>query len=96
MVVLRSAEAEEQPGVHPVPQQSIAPVREQPNAAFVDAQIVRRGPEASGAMVGGEFESAEPSRAEKEGYLALRRPLEAVQHHALPAWRLLWSPNRGQ
>jgi signal transduction histidine kinase/CheY-like chemotaxis protein len=40
-------------------------------------------PKAHGAMVSGEFNSPELQRAENEGYLVLRKPLEAAQLHAL-------------
>ena len=42
-----------------------------------------RCPEASGAMVSGEFASAELQQAEREGYLVLRKPLETRQLHVL-------------
>jgi signal transduction histidine kinase/CheY-like chemotaxis protein len=40
-------------------------------------------PDAHGAMISGEFNSPELLRAESEGYLVLRKPLEAAQLHAL-------------
>ena len=49
--------------------------------------LLHRFPQASGAMVSGEFHSAELQEAENEGYLVLRKPLEPVQLHAvLSTW----------
>jgi signal transduction histidine kinase/CheY-like chemotaxis protein len=45
--------------------------------------LFSRCPEASGAMVSGEYSSDELQEAEQEGYLVLRKPLEAAQLHAL-------------
>lgn len=50
-------------------------------------------PEASGAMVSGEFSSNELQEAEQEGYMVLRKPLEVTQLHALLA-RWLVVPSR--
>ena len=44
-----------------------------------------RCPEACGAMVSGEFDSAALAKAEAEGYLVLRKPVEPAQLHALLA-----------
>lgn len=52
-----------------------------------------RCPEASGAMVSGEFSSNELQEAEQEGYMVLRKPLEVTQLHALLA-RWLVVPSR--
>lgn len=46
-------------------------------------QLFCRCPEASGAMVSGEFASEALQQAEREGYLVLRKPLEVAQLHAL-------------
>lgn len=46
-------------------------------------ELFSRCPQASGAMVSGEFSSEELQEAEQEGYLVLRKPLEAAQLHAL-------------
>ena len=49
--------------------------------------LLNRFPHACGAMVTGEFDSAELRVAENEGYLVLRKPLEPAQlHAALTAW----------
>jgi signal transduction histidine kinase len=49
--------------------------------------LLTRYPQACGAMVSGEFHSAELQSAENEGYLVLRKPLEPAQLHAvLSAW----------
>ena len=47
--------------------------------------LLARCPEASGAMVSGELHSAELARAEEEGYLVLRKPLDPVALHTLLA-----------
>jgi CheY-like chemotaxis protein len=73
-----------------------------PNAIFCDQRLrsgesgfeilkalLNRYPQACGAMVSGEFHSAELQDAENEGYLVLRKPLEPVQlHTVLSAWLL--------
>jgi signal transduction histidine kinase/CheY-like chemotaxis protein len=46
-------------------------------------ELFARCPEASGAMVSGEFSSEDLQDAEQEGYLVLRKPLEVAQLHAL-------------
>ena len=49
--------------------------------------LLFRFPQACGAMVSGEFHSAELQNAENEGYLVLRKPLEPAQLHAvLSTW----------
>ena len=49
--------------------------------------LLNRFPQACGAMVSGEFHSAELQAAENEGYLVLRKPLEPAQLHAvLSTW----------
>ena len=49
--------------------------------------LLTRFPLACGAMVSGEFHSAELQNAENEGYLVLRKPLEPAQLHAvLSTW----------
>lgn len=51
--------------------------------------LFTRLPQASGAMVSGEFDSAVLQQAEQEGYLVLRKPLEPARLHALLSqWRL--------
>lgn len=50
-------------------------------------EIFRRCPDASGAMVSGEFHSPQLQQAEQEGYLVLRKPLEVDRLHGLLA---LW------
>lgn len=46
-------------------------------------ELFRRLPQASGAMISGEFNSAILQQAEREGYLVLYKPLESSQLHAL-------------
>jgi signal transduction histidine kinase len=46
-------------------------------------ELFHRLPQASGAMVSGEFNSAILQQAESEGYLVLYKPLEPSQLHAL-------------
>lgn len=46
-------------------------------------ELFHRLPQASGAMVSGEFNSAILQQAESEGYLVLYKPLEPAQLHAL-------------
>lgn len=53
--------------------------------------LLARCPEASGAMVSGEFASSALREAEQEGYLVLHKPLEAAQLHMLLS-RWLSSP----
>ena len=49
--------------------------------------LLNRFPQACGAMVSGEFYSAELVEAENEGYLVLRKPLGPAQLHAvLSTW----------
>ncbi|MGM9428957.1 ATP-binding protein [Hydrogenophaga sp. MI9] len=49
--------------------------------------LLERCPGASGAMVSGEFDSPELREAEAEGYLVLRKPVDAGDLHAvLSAW----------
>ena len=49
--------------------------------------LLRRFPKACGAMVSGEFHSAELQVAENEGYLVLHKPLEPAQLYAvLSTW----------
>ncbi|MFP8779638.1 ATP-binding protein [Hydrogenophaga sp. RWCD_12] len=49
--------------------------------------LLERCPGASGAMVSGEFDSPELHDAEAEGYLVLRKPVDAGDLHAvLSAW----------
>lgn len=45
--------------------------------------LLERCPEASGAMISGEFNSPELLRAEQEGYLVLRKPLQPDELHAV-------------
>ncbi|NSX12996.1 hybrid sensor histidine kinase/response regulator [Cupriavidus taiwanensis] len=45
--------------------------------------LFERCPDASGAMVSGEFDSEALRQAEREGYLVLHKPLEPSQLHAL-------------
>ncbi len=45
--------------------------------------LLARVPTASGAMVSGEYDSPELRRAEAEGYLVLRKPVEVVELHTL-------------
>ncbi|AEI79451.1 signal transduction histidine kinase [Cupriavidus necator N-1] len=45
--------------------------------------LFERCPDASGAMVSGEFDSEALMQAEREGYLVLHKPLEPSQLHAL-------------
>ena len=47
------------------------------------SELLRRYPGAHGAMVSGEFHSPELLRAESEGYMVLRKPLEASDLFAL-------------
>lgn len=47
--------------------------------------LLARCPEASGAMVSGELHSPELVRAEEEGYLVLRKPLDPLALHTLLA-----------
>ena len=55
--------------------------------------LLNRFPQASGAMVSGEFHSAELVEAENEGYLVLRKPLEPTQLHAvLSTWLACTDP----
>jgi CheY-like chemotaxis protein len=50
-------------------------------------QLLSCCPGASGAMVSGEFNSAELTRAEDEGYLVFRKPLDlAALHAVLETW----------
>ncbi|WP_234266416.1 ATP-binding response regulator [Hydrogenophaga sp. NFH-34] len=50
-------------------------------------QLLARCPQASGAMVSGELQSAELSQAEDEGYLVLRKPLDpAALRPLLETW----------
>lgn len=52
-------------------------------------ELFTRCPEAGAAMVSGEFASEELRRAERDGYLVLRKPLEPAQLHTLLAsWGL--------
>jgi len=51
--------------------------------------LFARCPEASGAMVSGEFASAELQQAERDGYLVLRKPLETRQLYVLLAQWLM-------
>ncbi|MNV78953.1 hypothetical protein D3C71_1724780 [compost metagenome] len=46
-------------------------------------ELFHRLPQASGAMVSGEFNSAILQQAESEGYMVLYKPLEPSQLHAL-------------
>ncbi len=46
-------------------------------------ELLKRCPAAHGAMVSGEFNSPELVQAESEGYLVLRKPLEASDLHTL-------------
>lgn len=49
--------------------------------------LLARIPEAAGAMVSGEYDSPELAQAEAEGYIVLRKPLEAGDLHAvLSVW----------
>lgn len=49
--------------------------------------LLERCPGASGAMVSGEFDSPALREAEAEGYVVLRKPVDATQVHAvLSAW----------
>lgn len=48
-------------------------------------ELFRRCPDASGAMVSGEFNSPQLVQAEQEGYLVLRKPLEVERLYALLA-----------
>lgn len=49
--------------------------------------LLNRCPQACGAMVSGEFHSAELVDAEREGYLVLRKPLDPAELHAiLSSW----------
>jgi signal transduction histidine kinase len=49
--------------------------------------LLERCPKASGAMVSGEFNSPELVRAESDGYLVLRKPLEVNDlHDVLARW----------
>jgi signal transduction histidine kinase/CheY-like chemotaxis protein len=45
--------------------------------------LLEHCPEASGAMISGEFDSPELLRAEQEGYLVLRKPLQPDELHAV-------------
>ena len=45
--------------------------------------LLEKLPQARGAMVSGEFASSELLEAENDGYLVLRKPLEATQVHAM-------------
>lgn len=45
--------------------------------------LLERCPEASGAMISGEYNSPELLRAEQEGYLVLRKPLQPDELHAV-------------
>ncbi|TXH39842.1 MAG: hybrid sensor histidine kinase/response regulator [Burkholderiaceae bacterium] len=47
--------------------------------------LLERCPEARGAMVSGEFDAPELQQAEAEGYLVLRKPVDAPVLHALLA-----------
>ena len=47
--------------------------------------LLARCPEASGAMVSGEFDSSVLHAAEADGYLVLRKPVDPEQLHALVA-----------
>lgn len=47
--------------------------------------LLARCPEASGAMVSGEFDSSALHAAEADGYLVLRKPVDPEQVHALLA-----------
>jgi len=47
--------------------------------------LFKRCPEASGAMVSGEFNSPQLQQAEQEGYLVLRKPLEVDHLYSLLA-----------
>jgi CheY-like chemotaxis protein len=52
--------------------------------------LLSRFPQACGAMVSGEFHSAELQLAENEGYLVLRKPLTPEQlHGVLSTWMLI-------
>lgn len=49
--------------------------------------LLERFPSAKGAMISGEFNSPELARAESEGYLVLRKPLDPdVLHTILSRW----------
>jgi signal transduction histidine kinase len=49
--------------------------------------LLLRCPDASGAMVSGEFNSSDLVQAESDGYLVLRKPLDLVELHAvLETW----------
>jgi signal transduction histidine kinase len=49
--------------------------------------LLLRCPDASGAMVSGEFNSSDLVQAESDGYLVLRKPLDLVELHAvLQTW----------
>lgn len=77
----------------------------QPQAIFCD-QRLRAGesgfevlqellescPQACGAMISGEFDSPQLRRAEQEGYLVLRKPLEPSELHAVLC---RWLPEAG-
>lgn len=55
--------------------------------------LLERLPEASGAMISGELDSAELALAEEQGYLVLRKPVEPVELQAvLGHWLSLTSP----
>jgi signal transduction histidine kinase len=47
--------------------------------------LLLRCPDASGAMVSGEFNSSDLVQAESDGYLVLRKPLDLVELHAVLA-----------
>jgi signal transduction histidine kinase len=73
-----------------------------PNAIFCDQRLrsgesgfevlralLLRCPQASGAMVSGEFNSPELTQAENDGYLVLRKPLDLIELRAiLETWLL--------
>ncbi|MFN3304621.1 MAG: ATP-binding protein [Roseateles sp.] len=57
------------------------------NGVDVLKALLERFPQASGAMVSGEFDSAELRQAEEDGLLVLRKPLAPDDLHALlAAW----------
>ncbi|RYF40113.1 MAG: sensor histidine kinase, partial [Comamonadaceae bacterium] len=47
--------------------------------------LLARCPQASGAMVSGEFHSPDLQRAQSEGYLVLRKPVDLAQLHGVLA-----------
>lgn len=76
-----------------------------PNAVFCDqrlrsgesgfellCELLERLPEASGAMVSGELASPELAKAEEQGYLVLRKPVEPAELQAVLGHWLVETP----